>query len=389
MWFFKAPEFYFGDSALSHLRELRGERAFIVTDANIVKLGLVDLVCRHLDVAGIAYEVFDEVEPDPSIQTVRRGAERMLATEPDWIIGLGGGSSMDAAKAMWILYERPDMEPEEINPWSELGLRQKARLITIPTTAGTGSESNYGIVLTDTEEHRKLTLGARESTPDLAIVDPAMTAHLPRQITADTGIDVLSHAIEAYSCNWSNDFTDGLAIQAARMVFHYLERAVNNGAEDPEAREKMANAAAIVGITLGNSSVALAHAYGHSAGAYFKQIPHGRITAIFLPATIEYITNGGVGRYQELAQALALPAETEEIAGRSLATAVRDLMRSIGLPVSLQDAGVTAAEMEPVLEEMVYHVEIDANTLQSRRMPETDEVEKLFAYAFDGREVDF
>ncbi len=389
MWFFKAPEFYFGDSALSQLRELRGKRAFIVTDANIVQLGLVEEVRRQLAVAGIACEVFDEVEPDPSIQTVRRGAAQMLASEPDWIIGLGGGSSMDAAKAMWILYERPDMEPEEINPWADLGLRQKARLITIPTTAGTGAESNYGIVLTDTEEHRKLTLGAREATPDLAIVDPALTARLPRQITADTGIDVLSHAVEAYSCTWANDFTDGLAIQAARMVFSYLERAVAGGAEDTEAREKMANAAAIAGITLGNSSVALAHALGHSAGGHFRQIPHGRITAIFLAPTIEFVANGGVGRYRELAQALGLSAADEQDAARSLATAVRELMQAVGLPTSLQAAGITTAELEPLLDEMVYHVEIDANTLQSRRIPETEEVAQLFLYALDGRTVDF
>lgn len=389
MWFFKCPEFFFGEDALSQLAELRGERAFIVTDANIQQLGFVTAVENRLQQAGITCAVFAEVEPDPSIQTVRRGAAAMRAFAPDWVIGLGGGSSMDAAQAMWILYERPDIEPEEINPWTELGLRQKARFITIPTTAGTGSEANYAVVLTDTEEKRKLTLGAREATPDLAIVDPAFTAQLPRHITADTGIDVLSHAIEAFSCTWANDFTDGLCLQAARMVFNYLPRAVANGPEDAEAREKMANAASIAGITLGNSSVALAHAMGHSAGSYFKQIPHGRITAIFLPYTIEFVANGGVGRYRDLAAILGLPAADEAEAAASLAQAVRDLMRQIDLPLSLEEAGVERDALTAVLPTLVMHVDVDANTLQSRRIPETEEVERLFWYAYEGKAVDF
>jgi alcohol dehydrogenase class IV len=313
----------------------------------------------------------------------------MLKYEPDWIIGLGGGSSMDAAKAMWILYERPDIEPESISPLEDLGLRQKARLICIPTTAGTGAESNYGIILTDTAAKRKLTLGSREATPDIAIVDPLFTKNLPAAITADTGIDVLSHAIEAYSCGWANDFTDGLCLQAARMVFTYLPRAVADGPNDEEAREKMANAASIAGMTLGNSQVALAHALGHSAGALFKTIPHGRITAIFLPYSIEYVANGGVGRYADLAAMIGQSAGDEAEGAQKLAAATRDLMRQVNLPTTLQEAGISADELEANMETLCEHVLIDANTLMSRRIPEPVEVEKLFQYAFDGRSVDF
>ncbi len=389
MWFFKCPEFYFGEDSLSHLENLSGKKAYIVTDANIKRLGFVDVVQNHLQEAGIETAVFAEVEPDPSLQTVQRGAKEMLAYEPDWVIGLGGGSSMDASKAMWILYERPDIEPEAINPWEELGLRQKARLICIPTTAGTGAEANYGIVLTDTVEKRKLTLGSREATPDMAIVDPYFTIHLPAQITADTGIDVLSHAIEAYSCNWANDFTDGLCFQSARLVFDYLPRAVANGFEDAEAREKMANAAAIAGITLGNSQVALAHGLGHSAGAVFKQIPHGRVTAVFLPYTIQFIANGGAGRYVDLVKTLNLPAANEEEAAQSLVDATLQLMKQIGTPTSLKEAGVDPQTFKDNLAMMVEHVEIDANSLMSRRIPETEEIEKLLLYAYEGKSVDF
>ena len=238
MWFFKCPEYYFGQGALAHLRELRGQRAFIVSDENIQELGFVELVQSELSRAGISSQVFAEVEHDPSLETVKRGARVMQAYQPDWIVGLGGGSCMDASQAMWILYENPDQGLELLSPWSSVGLRQKARLITIPTTAGSGAESSYAMVITDTEEGRKLTLALREVTPDLAIVDPQLSANLPRHITADTGIDVLSHALEAYSCTWANDFTDGLCLQAARLVFRYLPRVVFYGAKDEEAREE-------------------------------------------------------------------------------------------------------------------------------------------------------
>lgn len=389
MWFFKVPEFYFGDDALSYLAELTGRRAFIVTDANLARLGYVQTVQAVLAKAIPDSQVFAEVEPDPSLQTVQRGAQAMLAYRPDWIIGLGGGSCLDAAKAMWILYERPDLEPEAISPMETLNLRQKARLICIPTTAGTGSEANYGIVLTDTAVKRKLTLGSREATPDIAIIDPQLTAQLPRQITADTGIDVLTHAIEAYSCAWANDFTDGLCLQAARLVFDYLPRVVRFGAEDGEGRQKMANAAAIAGMTLGNSQIALAHALSHAAGGAFRHIPHGRLTGLLLPYTIEFVANGGEGRYLDLVRFLGLEAGNELQAADRLATAVRGLLHEIGQPSTLRDAGLSLADLEAHLPLLCEHVEMDTNLLMSRRMPETEEIEQLFRYAYDGRRVDF
>ena len=389
MWFFRCPEFSFGEDALTRLATLQGERAFIVTDENIQQLGFVATVKEQLAASGIESQVFTDVEPDPSIQTVKLGAQAMIDFAPDWVIGLGGGSSMDAAKAMWILYEQPDIEPAEINPFDELELRKKARLICIPTTAGTGSESNYGIVLTDTEEKRKLTLGSREVTPDIAIVDPAFTAHLPRQITADTGIDVLAHAIEAYTCNWANDFTDGLCLQAVRMVFDYLPRAVANGSDDLEAREKMANAASIAGMVLGNSQVALAHALGHSVGGIFKQIPHGRVTAVFLPVTIQFIAQAGLGRYRDIAQLLHLSASDESEGAASLVDAIYGLLDEIEQPKSLQAAGISSADFEEAMPLMVEHVDYDANTLMSPRIPETSEIENLLLYAYNGRSIDF
>ena len=251
------------------------------------------------------------------------------------------------------------------------------------------SEAGYGIILTDTENARKLTLGSPEATPDMAIVDPYFTAQLPRQVTADTGIDVLTHAMEAYLATWANDFTDGLCLQAMRLVFNYLPRAVANGHGDNEAREKMANAATIAGMVLGNSSVALAHALGHSAGALFHQLPHGRITAIFLPYTLQYVANGGNGRFQDIANALLLPAASETEAPANVVQAIFNLLETTGLPASLQPAGILEAQFVEMLPIMVEHVEMDANLLMSPRIPDTAEVETLLQYAFNGRPIDF
>ena len=389
MWYFKTPDYYFGQGALRYLHQLRGERAFIVTDQNILELGFVELIQKQLAEANISSQFFAEVEPDPSLQTVHLGAKAMQAYEPDWIIGLGGGSCIDAAKGMWVLYERPDLELEFLDPFADIGLGQKAQLIAIPTTAGSGSESGYAMILTDTEVKRKLSLANREIMASLVIVDPLLSANLPRQVTADTGIDVLNHAIEGYSCTFANDFNDGLALQAAKLVFEYLPRAVADGDKDEEAREKMANAASIAGLSLGNSSVALGHSLGHSAGAYFKELAHGRITALFMPYTIEYTANGGVGRYLELAKGLNLPAADEKEAALSLAAAMRNLMREINLPLSLNDAGITRDEFDALLPSIVDHADVDPNIIQSLRIPETEEIEMLLRCAYDGKSVDF
>jgi alcohol dehydrogenase class IV len=388
MWQFHSPEIIFGEDALNRLEQLQGQRVFIVTDSTIAGLGWVERVTRHLNGMRGSTLVFSDVEPEPSLETIRRGAEAMRAHEPDWIIGLGGGSVMDAAKAMRILYERPDIAPEAINPFEPLGLGQKARLICIPTTAGTGAEITAGSVLKDTQARRKIEVASYEAVPDIAIIDPQLTAQMPASLTADTGIDVLAHAIEGYTCTWANDFSDGLCLQAARLVFTYLPRAVERGASDMEAREKMANAAAIAGLGMGSSHIALAHALGHSAGALFN-LPHGRITGLFLPYTIEFTTNGGVGRYQDLARALGLPADDETQAARNLAQAVRDLMERVGLPLSLPAAGITRADFAENIAALCERAEMDAALITARRIPGREELEQLFERAFEGREINF
>jgi alcohol dehydrogenase class IV len=387
MWFFNSPEIVFGDEALSYLAELRGRRAFIVSDPTVQRLGFVELVAEQLRQAGLEVASFAEVEPEPSLETVYRGVEAIRAFEPDWIVGLGGGSAMDAAKAIWVLYERPDLKPDEISPLQQLGLGVKARLIAIPTTSGTGSEATWGLVLSDTAEGRKLGLGSRETLATLAIVDPAFTIGLPPRITADTGMDVLTHAVEGYTSLWHNDFCDGLCLKATQMVFDYLPRAVADGS-DREAREKMANAATIAGLGFGNSMAALAHALGHALGAVFHQ-PHGRCVGLLLPYTVEFVANGGAGRYADIAYTLRLPHTDEASAAAALAAAIRCLSRQIGQPTSIVEMSVPQPDFEAALERLCDFTEMDTQIVMSARIPSREELVALYRYAHVGKAVDF
>jgi alcohol dehydrogenase class IV len=387
MWYFDSPHIVYGEDARCVLETVEGRRAFIVTDPTMVRLGFVDEVRRRLESAGLEVAVFSEVEPEPSLQTAVRGAEAMRAFEPDWIVGLGGGSCLDAAKAMWIMYERPDVTPDSINPFDTYHLRQKARLITIPTTSGTGSEVTWAIVLTDTAEQRKLGLGTRECVADIAIVDPYFVQGMPARLTADTGMDALTHAFEAYVNTWHNDFSDGLALQAIKLIFTYLPRAYRDG-KDMEAREHMHNAATIAGLACSNSLFALAHSLGHSLGALFH-IPHGRAVGLFLPYTIEYSAPSGAARYADIARFLGLPADDEETAAWALSARVRQLMHEIDQPQSIAALGIARADFDAQLEALVDRAESDSQTVTSPRVPDRGEFARLFVYAYEGRPIDF
>ncbi len=387
MWFFQSPKIIYGEDALSYLDELVGQRAFIVTDANMVRLRFVERVQERLNVAGVDSAVFSEVEPDPSLQTVRRCADAMAEFEPDWIVGLGGGSSIDVAKGAWYLYERPGADPAAINPFEQLGLRAKARLIAIPTTSGTGSEASFGTVLTDTEEQRKLGLVSYELVPDIAIVDPSFVMGLPPQITADTGLDALAHAVEGYTNSFHNDLSDGLCLKAIDLIFTYLPRACADGS-DAEAREHMHNAGTIAGLGFSNSALMPAHAMGHALGAVFHT-PHGRAVGLFLPYTIEFTANAGGSRYADIAHFLRLPAADEVEGTVSLVTALRDLMKKIDGPLTIRDLGISPEAFKEALPQLMTNAESDTSLVTSTRIPDSLELERLFRYAYEGLSVDF
>ncbi|MGQ9623871.1 MAG: iron-containing alcohol dehydrogenase [Candidatus Bathycorpusculaceae bacterium] len=387
MWWFQSPKIAFGEDALEALKDLEGKKAYIVTDKAIKSLGYVDLISKYLRETGFEVEVFDEVKPEPSLEDIIEDAKTLSKFAPDWIIGLGGGSCMDAAKAMWVLYERPDIKLADISPLIKLGLRKKARLICIPTTSGTGSEASWVTVITDEKEHVKMELASRELYPDISIVDPKLTASMPKKLAAYTAIDALINAIEAYVSQWKNDFSDALAVKAAQLIFKYLPRAYKNR-EDNEAREKMHNAATMAGMAYSNSQVGVSHSLGHAFGAVFK-IPHGLATGVFLPYSIEFNAKEAAERYRELAEAIGIKAEsTEEAVGRILA-AIKDLMREVELPLSIKEMGIKWEDYQGRLDELVMKAEMSTCNFVNPRVPTSEELRKLFIYAFEGRSVDF
>ncbi len=389
MWFFTSPRtIVFGEGALEYLKELEGKKVFIVTDKNLRKLGIVDKVVEQLKETGMEIRIFDKVEPEPSKQTIERGAKILSEFGADWIIGLGGGSCMDAAKAMWVLYERPDLTIEDITPFEKLNLRKKARLINIPTTSGTGADVTWAVVITDAERKVKLELASKEVVADISILDPALVLDLPPKLTADTGMDALVQAIEAYTVQWKNDFSDALALRAIQLIFKYLPRAYKNGKNDPEAREKMHNAATMSGLAFSNSQIGIVHALGHSLGAVFK-IPHGRSVAVFLPYVMEYNLSEAVSLYAEIAEAIGITDGSNEEKARRLIEAVRKLMREIEEPLSIKEMGIPREDFEVKLNELIEKANESTGTIVNPRVPTEEDYRKLFLYAYEGKSVDF
>jgi alcohol dehydrogenase class IV len=386
MWFFNSPQIVFGEDALSWLRQLNGKRAMIISDATMLRLGFINKVKENLS-ASMECEVFAEIEPEPCLQTVKECAIEMEKKKPDWVIGLGGGSCLDAAKAAWFLYERPDVSLEAINPMEVFNLRAKARLITIPTTSGTGSEVSWGFALADPEGKCKLVRVTRELVPDIALVDPSFTTALPQQITAESGLDVLAHAIEGYSCLWHNDFTDGLCIKAIQLVFKYLPRAYMNSG-DLEAREHMHNAATIAGLGFSNTAIILAHALAHALGGYFHTT-HGRSVGMFLPYTIQFIANEDPGRYADIARELELPGKNDVEAAASLVVEIHKLQTLLSQPVSIKEMGISSDQLNQALPHLVQNISSAVELVASPRVPTNEEIEKLFHYAYEGMEINF
>ena len=388
MWFFKTPEIVFGEDALSYLEQLEGRRAFVITDSQVRRLGLVKPVEDRLRRAGFEVHVFDAVEPNPTIHLVRMGSDVIRAFTPDWIVAVGGGSVIDAAKAIWVLFERPDLDPLAISPMEPLGLRRRARLIAIPTTSGTGSEATWAMVLTDPEARRKLGVGSRESMPDIAIVDPAMVMHMPPRLTADTGMDALTHAVEGYVSTWRSPFSDAMCLHAARLIFTYLPRAYQKGAGDPEARAQMHLAATMAGIGIGNALVGLAHSLGHALGARFD-IPHGRAVGLFLPYVVEFNARIAADRYMDLLQAIGWPSPNGPEAAFQLSRAVLELLETLEQPQTIAACGIPRDDFEADLPTLVEYALADPSTLTNPRSPTAEEIEHLMLYAYEGKMVDF
>ncbi len=407
-WFKLPPQIYFEKNSVQSLAGLpEMSRAFIVTSPSSLKNGNLDRVLYQLrkHPAQVRSEIFTEVEPEPSIETVKFGAERMGKFQPDVIIALGGGSVMDAAKAMWLFYEHPDTDFEALrqkffDPSKRVitypRLRGKAKLIAIPTTSGTGSEVTAFTVISDKTTNHKYPLADFELTPDVAIIDPQFVMTVPKQITADTGMDVLTHAIEAYVSVLANDFTDGPAQKAIQLVFKYLPMAYHNG-EDELAREKMHNASTIAGMAFANSFLGINHSLAHALGAEFN-IPHGRANAILLPHVIRFNAAKpnkfmtfpkyehfiAHERYAEIAQMLGLPARTAEEGVESLVQAIISLAKELEIPMSIGACGIDEGVFESRVSELAELAFDDQDTIANPKMPLVTELAEIYRNAYRG-----
>ncbi|MGB9684613.1 MAG: iron-containing alcohol dehydrogenase [Candidatus Bathyarchaeales archaeon] len=388
MWEFTSPRsIVFGEGALEYLREIEGKRALIVADKVIRELGFVEKVANHLKEAGLSIEIFDEVEPEPSKETTAKCAKHAELFEPDWIVGLGGGSCIDAAKASWALYERPDIQIDEISPLQKLGLRNKAKLIAIPTTSGTGSEATWAIVITDAKEKRKMELASKELVADIVILDPQLPLTMPKRLVADTGIDALVNALEAYISQWRNYFSDLLAINAVQAIFKHLPRSYSDS-QDREAKENMHYAATIAGLAFSNSQICVAHAMGHALGALFK-IPHGRSVAAVLTFAVEYMAKEALDRFSALADAVGIKAETSKEALEKFVQALKRLLKDVDEPTSIRELEISWNDFQRELDNLVERALGSTGTIASPRVPTAEDYRRLFVYAYEGKTVDF
>ncbi len=370
-------ELLFGQGCLEHVKALKGTRAMIVISGGSLKRnGILDKVQAYLKEGGIESEVFEGVEPDPSFATVMKGAKAMLAYQPDLIVALGGGSAMDAAKGMWIYYEHPELKElaDIMPPNSFPTLRNKAKMVCIPSTSGTASEVSRSIVITD-DKKIKHGLGNMEMMPDIAICDPEVTASMPKKITAETGMDALTHAAEAYLSRRANYVSDTLAAQAVKDVFQYLPKAYEEGA-NLDYREKMLNASMVAGLAFTNVSLGIVHSMAHTLGSYFG-LAHGLLNAVILPYIIEYNSADPAAkkRYDELAASVG---ETD------FAAAVRNLNAKMDIPTSIQSLVPDKAAYEAVIDGMAEMALADGCTKTNPIIPDVAGFAQLFRTIYQG-----
>ena len=369
---------YYGAGAFEKLATLDGKKAAIVTGGSSMKrFGFLDQAAELLKKAGIESIVIDGVEPSPSVDTVKRGGKEMLAFQPDWIVAIGGGSALDAAKVMWCFYEHPELKFEDIiEPGSMPPLRNKARFIAIPSTSGTASEITAFSVITDTANHIKYPIVAADMVPDIAILDPAIPATMPPHITANTGMDVMAHAVEAIASNAATAFTDPYAIQAIKMVMDNLPTAYAEP-NNLDARLAMHEASALAGMAFTNASLGLVHSMAHKIGGEFG-VTHGLANAILMPYVIAY-NRQFTDKY----------AYAEKLLGvKDLGQEVLALNKRLGIPTSFKDCtevDFSEKKFLAVLDRMSEHAFGDPCTLTNPGTPKTSDVKALFEAAYYGK----
>ena len=411
MLWFRVPEktyFKYGclPIALEELSDMGKKKAFIVTDKVLFELGYTDKVTEVLERNGIQYKIFCDVEPDPTLRCAKAGAKEMLSFNPDVIISLGGGSAMDAAKIMWVMYEHPEVRFEDLamrfmdirkRVYKFPSMGEKAMMVSIATSAGTGSEVTPFAVITDEETGVKYPLADYELTPDMAIVDAELMMTSPKGLTACAGIDVLVHSIEAYVSIMASEFTNGLALEAIRLVFKYLPEAYNEGLTNVKAREKMAHASCMAGMAFSNAFLGICHSMAHKLGA-FHHLPHGMANSLLLNEVIrfnatdaptkqaafaQYKYPNAANRYAKIADYLQLGGNTDSEKVELLIKAIEDLQRSLNMPMTIKEAGVSEDKFYGSMDEMVEQAFDDQCTGANPRYPLMSEIKEMYINAYD------
>ncbi|MGV1062613.1 iron-containing alcohol dehydrogenase [Clostridium perfringens] len=380
-------DIYHGKDSLEVLKSLEGKKAFIVIGGGSMKrFGFLDKVLSYLKEANMETKVFEGVEPDPSVETVMKGAKEMEEFNPDWIVSIGGGSPIDAAKAMWIFYEYPDFTFEKaIVPFGLPKLRRKAKFVAIPSTSGTATEVTAFSVITDYKAKIKYPLADFEITPDIAIVDPSLAETMPEKLVAHTGMDALTHAIEAYTASLRSNFTDPLALKAIEMVNMHL---VNSYKGDMEARGEMHEAQCLAGMAFSNALLGIVHSMAHKVGAVFH-IPHGCANAIFLPYVIKYNRKACEDRYANIARHIGLKGESERELTDALIDLINKFNKELNIPSSMKEYGIEENDFKANLKFIAHNAVLDPCTGSNPREINDETMEKLYTCAYYGSDVDF
>jgi len=398
MWFFFSPNIIYGPDSLDFFENITGDKCYIITDKVIEELGYVKILTDKLDKFGKDHKVFNEVLPDPRDIGVLKAREDCLEYSPDIIIGLGGGSVMDTAKTVWCLYEFPEFELDDIhafrNDLYEMG--KKAKMVAIPTTSGTGAETTFVTVISRFEDEiwKKYFYLHRGLIPTFAIVDPIFPVGMPPTLTTNTAFDALAHAVEGLASLWKNEFSNGLALKAIELIFKYLPIAYKDGSNE-EARDYLHQAATIAGLAFGNGQVHIGHTIGHSFGSVFHT-QHGRAVGIALKYVTQYQLNDpnsdeSIKIYAKLAKQMGWSNwdEDDKKAANMVVTKIEELMRETGLPMSYKETGVSDEDFEKNIEMLVTLCYQDASSVLTPRPTSGEEFEKIYRYAFEGKDVDF
>ena len=385
-------DIYYGKGSIDELKNLKGKKAIVVVGGGSMKrFGFLDKVVNNLHEAGIETMLFEGVEPDPSVETVMKGAKAMQEFQPDWIVSIGGGSPIDAAKAMWAFYEYPDTKFEDlITPFGFPTLRQKAKFLAFPSTSGTATEVTAFSVITDYHKGIKYPLADFNITPDVAIVDPDLAETMPPKLTAHTGMDALTHAIEAYVSTLNSPFTDPLALKAISMVFEYLPDSYNG---NMAAREQMHYAQCLAGMAFSNALLGIVHSMAHKTGAAYStgHIPHGCANAIYLPYVIQYNAKDATAkkRYAAIAKSVGLAGNTDDELVAALCAKIDDYNVKLNIPKTLKDFGINEAEFLEKLPEVAANAVGDACTGSNPRSITPAQMEQLLKATYYGTKVDF